>query len=76
MENKTIYGQLTEMEKIQLNNMRLKLLAIDSLFERLIREQEEFEQEKEKWYSKMRQKHSIPDDVSIVINTDNNIVKA
>ncbi len=76
VNDKKVYGKLSELEKLQFNEMRLKLSAIDSLFQRLIREQCELEKVKEEWFVKLRKKHSISNDDSIVIDIDNNIVQS
>ena len=74
------YGKLSKHEQIELNDLTNRLLGVESLFQRLIREQGDLEEKREEWFSKMRKKYSIPDTEGIAIEnneiiSDNRTIK-
>jgi len=62
------YGTLTKVEQLEFNNIVNQNMSIETLIQRLILEQKNFEEDKNKWFNKIREKYAIPDEDVVVID--------
>ncbi len=70
------YGTLTRHEQLELQDLANRELAIQSLMDRLIKEQMMFTEKRDVWFGKIREKYKIPNDVALVVDEQSKIQKA
>ena len=68
-----LYGKLNLIEQMELKNLASREYAIQSLITRLIREQEEFNEYRHKWFVKVREKYRVPPHKNISITDEHYI---
>ena len=64
------YGKLTPQEQLELRNLATREQTLQSLMQRLIQEQEQYNQQREQWFRKIRGKYRIPDEAPINITEE------
>jgi hypothetical protein len=70
------YGKLDSFERLEMQDLINQSMALDFLLQKIIQEQKKYNIKREEWFRKVREKHFVPDDVSIRIDDDFYIVES
>lgn len=69
------FGKLTNLEQLEFNDLVNRNLAVQSLIQRLLIEEIEYNKKREEWFDKIRRKYEIPDTASIALDEQYNILE-
>lgn len=69
------FGKLTNLEQLEFNDLVNRNLAVQSLIQRLLIEETEYNKKIEEWFDKIRRKYEIPDTASIALDEQYNILE-
>lgn len=69
------FGKLTNLEQLEFNDLVNRNLAVQSLIQRLLIEETEYNKKREEWFDKIRRKYEIPDTASIALDEQYNILE-
>jgi hypothetical protein len=68
-------NKLDALEQLEFKNLVLKKSSIESLINRLIIEQGDYDNKLEEWFLRIRDRYKVSDDIGIYIDDDYNIVE-